>query len=284
MTERDPFQEAALAGLPVNSERVVDVHGHCAGIAEPAGPAARSWPLSAQALLAAMDRVGEVHLVFSHFDALRTTTPGGLTAAQADADQILRHAAGRLSAHVVLHPCFPAEVRAQLDALPPHAAWVGAKLHGELHDVRALSPRLEPLLARCEELGLAVLLHVHPADGLDDIAALAARYPRLNFVLAHLWPRHAGAAAAFRAHPNLFTDTSLSYGPPDAVGRMVDTVGADRVVYGSDASYLGMGGQLAKVACAPLSLDAKRRIFAANALRALPRLARRLVDLNLTNP
>jgi len=276
MTERDPFPAAALAGRPVETETIIDVHGHCAGLDEPAGPAPRAWPLSARTLLDAMRKVGAAHLVFSHFAALRATTSGDLEAAHRDTENIVRHAAGRLSAHLVLHPCFSTEVRAQLDRMPPHVDYVGAKLHGELHDVRANSAQVAPLLARCEELGLTVLLHVHPADTLADIGGLAGRFPRLNFILAHLWPRLDGAAALFRAHPNLFTDTSLSFGLPGAVERMIDAVGGARVVYGSDSSYLSMGGQFAKVACSALPLAVKRQVFSANARTVLPLLARKL--------
>jgi predicted TIM-barrel fold metal-dependent hydrolase len=284
MTTIDPFQVAALTGRPVEGETVIDVHGHCAGWEEPGGPGPRAWPLSAGSLLASMQRVGAAHLVFSHFDALRATTPGNLAAAAADTEHIVRQAAGRLSAHLVLHPCFAAEVRAQLDALRSTAVYVGAKLHGELHDVRAGSDRIAPLLARCEELDLSVLLHVHPADTLDDIAGVATRYSRLRFILAHLWPRMPGAADAFRAHPNLFTDSSLSGSRPGAVEQMVATVGADRVLYGSDSSYLSMGGQFSKAASTALPVAVKRQIFAANPCAALPRLARKLSAQNRPSP
>jgi len=276
MTERDPFHAAALAGGPFGNETIIDVHGHCAGVDEPTGTAPRSWPLSARALLAAMDKVGIAHLVFSHFEALRATTPGDLEAAHRDTATIIAAAAGRLSAHLVLHPWFPRETRAQLDALPPPAVFVGAKIHGELHDVRASAPHLAPLLARCEELSLTALLHVHPADTMEDIGGLAGRFPRLNIILAHLWPKLDGADALFQAHPNLYTDTSLSSGLPGAVERMIAAVGGNRVVYGSDASYLSLGGQFSKVACAALPLAVKRQVFSANPLTALPLLARKL--------
>jgi predicted TIM-barrel fold metal-dependent hydrolase len=276
MTERDPFQAAALAGRPVENETIVDVHGHCAGLDEPAGAAPRAWPLSAKSLLDALKKIGATHHVFSHFDALRATTAGDLQAAHRETETIVRGSAGQLSAHLVLHPYFASETRAWLDKTPPHPVFVGAKLHGELHDVRAHSPRVAPLLARCEELGLTVLLHVHPADTMEDIDGLAGRYPRLKFILAHLWPKLDGAGALFRSHSNLFTDTSLSFGLPGAIERMVEAVGATRVVYGSDAAYLSVGGQFSKVACAALPLDVKRQIFCANPLAALTLLARKL--------
>jgi predicted TIM-barrel fold metal-dependent hydrolase len=276
MIDRDFFRSAALLGRPVEKETVIDVHGHCAGLDEPVGPLPASWPLSARTLGETLGQIGIAHLVFSHFDALRATTPGDLGAAHRNTAAIVKAEAKRLSAHLVLHPWFPAETRAQLDALSPGETYVGAKVHGELHDVRAASPRLSPLLARAEELGLSVLLHVHPADTMDDIDRLAGRYQRLNFILAHLWPKPEGAAALFAAHPNLYTDTSLSSGLPGAVERMVATVGEDRVVFGSDAAYLSPGGQFSKVACAALPPAVKHRLFFHNPLSALPLLARKL--------
>lgn len=276
MSEHDPFMMAALRGQPVSGETIIDVHGHCAGLEEPVCHSPRAWPISCGALLQSMQRVGVDHLVFSHFEALRATTPGNLKAAHRDTADVVLPAAARLSAHLVLHPWLPEETGTQLDAVPMNSVYVGAKVHGELHDVRANSPRLTPMLKRCEELDLTVLLHVHPADSMDDIGTLAGRFPRLNIILAHLWPKREWAAALFQAHPNLFTDTSLSATPPGAVEGMVGVVGPERVVYGSDASYLSMGGQFSKVACAALPPDVKRRIFCSNPFAALPRLARKL--------
>jgi predicted TIM-barrel fold metal-dependent hydrolase len=276
MNAHDPFQAAALTGGPPTPEIVVDVHGHCAGLEEPAQALPRAWPLSARRLIAALDRCGIRHLLFSHFDALRATTPEALRAAQDDTTRIVAATGGRLLAHLVLHPWLPVESLRQLATDSVGQVCVGAKVHGELHDTRAASPRLAPLLTRAEDLGLTVLLHVHPADGAGDIDRLAARHPRLNFILAHLWPRLDSARALFSAHPNLFTDTSLSAGPPGAVERLVEAVGEDRVIFGSDASYLSPGAQFAKVACANLPLSTKRRLFSSNALAALPLLARRV--------
>lgn len=286
MSDCDPFSNAALAGRPLREESLLDIHGHCAGLEEPQdGSAPRTWPLSSRALLAAMDRIGAAHLVFSHFDALRATTPSALAAAHRDTEALVAASGGRLSAHLVLHPYFPEEVHGMLDRVAGgDAIHVGAKVHGELHDVRAASPRIAPLLGRCEDLGLSVLLHVHPADSSADIGALAARFPRLTFVLAHLWPRPEGVAALFGDHPNLRTDTSLSYGLPGAIEAMVRAAGPDRVLYGSDCSYLSMGAQFSKAACTALPVADKRRLFSVNALAAFPLLERRLAPAAPSRP
>lgn len=273
MNAPDPFAAAALAASPIERELVLDIHAHVDAWAAADGDTAPYWPRSAVALLAAAERVGVRHLTFSHLNALRATLATDLEAAHADSESVVRRSAGRLTAHLVLHPHFPRETAARLDALKPGEIFVGAKLHGELHDVRLQSRVLTPLLERCEVHRLSVLVHLHPADTVADLAAIARRHPRLNFLCAHLRPRPDEAATLFAAHANIFTDTSLSQSLPGAVEDFVAAAGADRLLYGSDATYLSVGAQFSKVALARLPLEAKRRVFAHNALRAFPLLA-----------
>lgn len=273
MNAPDPFLAAALTATPVSPATVIDIHAHVDHWSAADETDVPYWPRSARALLAAADRVGARHLVFSHLDALRATLASDLEAAHADSESIVRRSAGRLSAHLVLHPHFPRETIAWLDRLAPGEVFVGAKLHGELHDVRLLSKSLAPFFERCEARRLSVLVHLHPADTAADLEAIAARHPRLNFLLAHLRPRPDEAATLFAAHANLYTDTSLSHSLPGAIEDFVAAAGPDRLLYGSDATYLSVGAQFSKVAFARVAPEVKRRIFGLNALQAFPRLA-----------
>src|SRR5205085_3214730 len=58
----------------------------------------------------------------------------------------------------------------------------GVKLHAWLHDYR-LTDAL-PLLERCQERGLPVLVHLGLGPP-DDVAAVVDKLPNLNLVLAH---------------------------------------------------------------------------------------------------
>ncbi len=76
---------------------------------------------------------------------------------------------------------------------------------------------------------------------------------------------------AVRECPNVHLDLELSKSPRALVERMVANVGADRVVWGSDAYFYAMAGQLGRVLGARLGDDEKRRILSGNAGRILSR-------------
>lgn len=272
MNAPDRFAAAALAGRPPEGELVIDIHAHVDSWSVPTA-GVPFWPRSAQELLAASDRVGVRCSVFSHLDALRSTLATDLEAAHRDTESVVRRSEGRLAAHLVLHPHFSRATLERLERLVPGEIFVGAKLHGELHDVRLQSKVLSPFFEQCQRLKLSVLVHLHPADGVGELATIAARYPRLNFLIAHLRPLPAEAGPLFAAHRNLFTDTSLSSSRPGAIEEFIAATGPDRLLYGSDATYLSVGAQFSKLALSGLAPEVKRRVFARNALRAFPLLA-----------
>lgn len=127
------------------------------------------------------------------------------------------------------------------------------------------------------ELGLPVNLHVTEPAGknypgkvatpLGDFVRWAQDFPATQFILAH-WgarlPLDSGLGAAAKACANLFYDTAASPLLYDwgVFREMIDAVGAERVLYGSDhpldlypqsGSLLRVGAMLPDVRSAGLS-------------------------------
>jgi predicted TIM-barrel fold metal-dependent hydrolase len=112
---------------------------------------------------------------------------------------------------------------------------IGVKLHPHWHDYE--TRELHPILARCDELQMPVLIHL--GFGLrGDFVDLTSRYPRVNFIAAHagfpffqrLW-RHGKSAR------NLYVDLSSPYVSEALVRRAVRALGPERCLYGTDAPY-----------------------------------------------
>ncbi|PYV16733.1 MAG: hypothetical protein DMG21_10675 [Acidobacteria bacterium] len=70
-----------------------------------------------------------------------------------------------------------------------------------------------------------------------------------------------------REHPNLSADTCASTWPYRHLERYVEALGAERILFATDATYLAIGPQVAKVAFATISEDQKRGILGGNARR-----------------
>ena len=112
---------------------------------------------------------------------------------------------------------------------------IGIKLHPHWHDYR--TELLNPLLARAEELGLPVLIHLGFGKR-GDFRAICSKFPRLTVISAHAgFPFYKDLWAHHRAHPNLHVDLSSPYIDEALAHAAVAAMGPERCLYGTDAPY-----------------------------------------------
>ncbi|MGA3006697.1 MAG: amidohydrolase family protein [Opitutaceae bacterium] len=195
----------------------------------------------------------------------------------------------RLAAFGVVHPAAGraatrAEVRRARDdgliglgELSPHSQGYGVD-----------DPAFREALALAGELHLPVNFHVTDPMGksypgrvatpLADFVRLAREFPGTTFLLSHLGGLLPLAEPAAKSRPNLFYDTAalpLIYGP-DAIRRMLDAVGAERVLFGSDYPLIlfpreetepGLGKFLAQLSKADLTAAESAAMLGGNAVR-----------------
>jgi len=118
----------------------------------------------------------------------------------------------------------------------------GLKLHPAYDDYPADTSGLDPYLRAAEEAAVPVTVHSAPGPADPDlIARLADRFPTVPFVLYHTYlgppeGRRRAVAHAKRL-PNLHLETSWC--GSRTVERLIDDVGPDRVLFGSDAATDG---------------------------------------------
>jgi hypothetical protein len=129
------------------------------------------------------------------------------------------------------------EVRRRLDA-----GHVGLKLHPSVDRFPADDRRLDPYLQLAEEARVPVAVHSAPGNADPDrIRRLADRHPSVPVLLYHtyLGPPSGRRRAARHAQkqPNLYLETSWC-GSREVL-RLVDEVGPDRVLFGSDGAVDG---------------------------------------------
>ncbi len=149
----------------------------------------------------------------------------------------------------------------------------------------ASDPRLAPIMKRLEQTGLPLLHHswntrtlgridvngYHQSDS-EDIAALAARFPRVTIVAAHLRPNGLRGIWEVRAHRNVLFDTSGGQPVSAVIEAAVRLLGPERVIYGSDAYFpegRDFSSQLACIEAARISDKARELILGGNARRVL---------------
>ena len=155
----------------------------------------------------------------------------------------------RLAAFATLHPgAGPGQTLGELHRARDDGLIGLGELSPHAQGYAIDNPVFRAVLERAGELGLPVNLHVtDPASRaypgrvetpLADFGQLARSFPRTTFILAHwggMLPLHdPGFSAA--SIPNVYFDTAASpllYGA-EVWARVLPTIGADRVLFGSD--------------------------------------------------
>jgi predicted TIM-barrel fold metal-dependent hydrolase len=160
----------------------------------------------------------------------------------------------------------------------------GMKLHTIAIRTYPDDPGLAATFATAQDAGIPVVVHSGPDScGYDwatprSFAAVAADFPRLRLVLAHLggatWRETAELAHEF---DHLWFDlseivmwTNATNGPsPRQLAGLITDVGVERVVTGSDFPWYEPADTVAAVEALPLSDDAKRAVLGENAIRLI---------------
>lgn len=260
--------ETIRAGRPLGQDvPVISGHTHVGA----------GWNLpvidgSGDSILRSMDRCGIDISCISSMGSLSSDLEGGNAEV---AREVERHP-DRYIGTPVFNPHYPRESLRELERYFSRPGFGMIKVHPKFHSYAMDGPDYDRAWAFAAERRIPVLVHTwDQGDGVDHpllAATVASRYPRVPLLLAHAGGTPAGvkvATTVAKEHPNLYLETSTGQGHRGFIEFLVDAVGADRVMFGTDAIYLDDAGQLGRVAGAELSEADKRKILGGNLLRLL---------------
>jgi predicted TIM-barrel fold metal-dependent hydrolase len=148
----------------------------------------------------------------------------------------------------------------------------GVKLHPAHYTLYPFVPETVKLAHRAGELGLPILFHC--GDEIMclpyQIDRLAAQCPETTIILAHIGGFFSGEAALNVAErrKNVLVDTSeIPF--PEMVRKAVDRLGAEKVMWGTDAPCCDIGHEIKKVELAGLTEKQQRLLFSENYARLM---------------
>jgi len=215
-----------------------------------------------------MDAVGIDRLCISSHTALYSDFVAGNDETAAAVEAFPE----RLLGAVVLNPHYPDELAAELDRRLDHGGFGLIKLHPTLQKFGLDSEACEPIWREAERRGLPVLVHSwagSPECGAEACDRVATAHPDVRLILGHsLAPSGTDDACRLAAtHAHVYLDTATSAVAIGQIATMVDRIGPEKILYGSDMPFLDPAPQLAKVVYARISDGDKRKILGGNAQR-----------------
>ena len=150
----------------------------------------------------------------------------------------------------------------------------GVKLLCELN---ASDERMEPLAAFLEEYGVPVLIHSwynnlsanKNESAPRDVARLAAKFPALKIVMAHLRGAGFRGVQDIKKHPNVSIDTSGSESEDGYLAYALRELGPDRVLFGTDYPGRDFSAAIGRIESVEISRGDRDMIFNSNAEKFL---------------
>ncbi len=135
-----------------------------------------------------------------------------------------------------------------------------------------------PLMEEARRHKLVVLQHAWSMTKIgerafhtdpEDVATLARRFPDVRIIMAHLTGCGVRGVQAVKACPNVVVDTSGAAPETGIVEYAVEELGADRILYGSDAPIRDFGVAIARITGSRLDPRTQRKILHDNAAALL---------------
>jgi predicted TIM-barrel fold metal-dependent hydrolase len=242
-----------------------DVHCHLSGVPgdTPEERLAR--------LLEFADRMGIERLCVSMgMKWLHDPTPDDLRQQNDEVLRAVNKFPKRVFGFVYLNPKHVEASLAELDRCvrPGVKLWVARRCN---------APELDPLVRRATELKAVILQHTYvkttgnlPGESTPmDLAELARRHPDATFICGHTGGNWEIGIPAIRDCKNVYADLCGSDPTAGYTEMAVHELGAERVLYGSDAGGRSFASQLAKVFGARIPESAKKLILGENLKRVL---------------
>jgi len=245
--------------------KIIDSHTHI-------GPGPSDYlTADAEAILSQQRRFGIVVSIVSSFEALQWSLVRGNESVVGDAE---RHPS--IYVALVLNPRRPDTSSRLLERFATHPKVVAVKIHPVMHGYDLEMRMVPELIEGVWPYGLPILSHCQTERPLSGIALrhLAERFPDVTFIAAHYGIAGRGPGERVgemfddSAPPNLYTDMASRRSAEYGFFRYaVDTIGADRILWGSDGMAVEITAMLGVLQMADITEEERETIAYGNAIR-----------------
>ena len=177
-------------------------------------------------------------------------------------------------------PHYPDECIAELERCFDHLGMKFLKIYPDYYGKPVDDPGYYPIFEWADERNLVIMCHSSygtgsPSDSLTGplrFIGLSDRYPNIRWVLAHSGndtPGQIQAVTAGQSSPNIFLETCTSFGAQGTIEFLVEGVGGDRVLFGSDMPLIDGKFGVGRIVTADISDEDKKKILGLNAMKLL---------------
>lgn len=182
------------------------------------------------------------------------------------ANLISKH--NNLYGYIVLNPNYLKEANEELEKYKDNTKFVGVKVH-HTYSVQPIDSAFSLELFRLiEKTNLPVLVHTYGYENTAPKRLLKVldSCPNLTIIMAHMggdnWRE---AIEIAKLSQNIYLEPSCRYNEYNKIKEAVDRIGADRIIFGSDAPLLHPYFTIGMIEEARLTEEEKEKIYFKNA-------------------
>ncbi len=240
---------------------VVDAHCHLGRTAR------REW--KAEHLIRIMDTYGIDHAIIfpsSNFDENDFSKSNDLIA------EAVKEHPDKLTGFARINPHKGERAVQELIRSKEKLGLKGVKLHPTMEVYPANSRIVHPIMKTATQLRMPVIFHsgTPPYALPSQIADVAIRFPRIPVVMAHMGKSlETEAIASAKRASNVILETSGASSRIGLIESAVKTLGAERLIFGSDWPCCHPAPEKLKIEVLELSRDEKAAILGKNIMRIL---------------
>ena len=264
------IREEAFGGKPLSC-KVIDAHTHISS-SHFDGWHQKYDRVDTLSILEDLARLGIDCIVTAPHPMLQ----GRMAEANCMADAAAREFPGKVYGYLSVVPeCGMAEVKEQIEKYGKNPNFLGLKfLSGSHYHGKLELPEYQYAMDFAEEAGCPVLCHEYAnVPALEEFTEALKHRHKMKLIIAHQGGGFAKytrrTAPVIRDYENAYLEICGSLDNALTMEAMVDLVGQDKVIFGTDAINLDPKYEIGKVALSPLSDEIKKKIFAENYLRLL---------------
>lgn len=251
----------------------IDVHAHYGRYDRGTADVSNQFMTGDGSLVAARARQSNIRLtIVSPLEALLPRGKGDAVSGNRNAARVVAETPGLLQ-YVVIDPRVPETYR-QAEEMLQTPKCVGIKIHPEEH-IYPINEFGEAIFEFAAKHQAVVLSHSSEQNSqATDLVAWANRFPEMKLILAHIgcgWDgdlTHQVRGIQQSRHGNVSADTSSARSiTPKLIEWAVSEVGAERILFGTDAPLYFTAMQRIRIDQAELSDAQKKMILCENAER-----------------
>lgn len=249
--------------------KIIDCHMHLG-----ACPSFLTMDLDLMELIGKMDRLGIEYAISSNMLALQHDCFEEGILSDMKAHDL---SDGRIFTNFVFSPFHPEVALDVIRKYRGNPVCRAIKIHPSETNVDADDERWRPVWEIAEELDLPILSHTwnvsyyHPSQKCafaGKFEKYVSEYPKVTFVFAHSGGRWDGIQAAMkigRKYKNTYFDIAGDILGNGVLDYLVENVGADRILWGSDCYMIEQRPMLGVVLGSHLKASEKEKILRYNA-------------------